>query len=207
MTLLICSAIDAELSPLAALLNAQKINEGHYKAAGMEFSALGVGVLLAALKLAELLAKSQYSEVIFTGSAGIYPGHGLEMGQLVEVNRAVLFDPSAEQGQGHYAQLQGGRQIPAGPRRFDLPRVAAASGIAITSDNQAAKRITQSHGAQVENLELFGVALAAWQAQKSWSAVLGLTNQVGRQGQKEWKANYLELGGKACRFLADKLSR
>jgi len=205
MTILITSAIEAELAPLAADLGAQKLGDGRWACEGYELAALGVGMLTAGLNLSGILTQSPYSEVIFTGSGGFYPGHPYEIGQLVGVNRTLIFDPSAEQGMGHYAQMQGGRQIPSGPRRFGLSRVSVACGIAVTADDLAAQKLTQSHGAQVENLELFGVAMAAWRAERPWSALLGLTNQVGSQGKKQWIDNYQSLGAQACRFLGEHL--
>ncbi|MDT8445971.1 MAG: hypothetical protein RRB13_03610 [bacterium] len=204
MSLLITAAIAAELEPLASHLGAQAI-EGGWQGDGLILAPLGIGPLEAALGLTKW-AQEGVDQVIFTGSAGVYPGVDLEVGQLVAADWTTLYDGAAVLGQAHFALLQDYARLKAGPESYGLERVGVATGLAVTRSRSLGQALAQATGAEVENLELYGLALAAARLGLLWSSVLGITNRVEEGSQDQWKQNYPRLAQSVCNHLADWLA-
>ena len=199
MTLLIASAVAAELEPLASSLGARPI-EGGWRIPGLVLAPLGIGALNAALGLGRWL--SEVNEVVFAGSAGILPGAGFRIGQVVEASQVLLADGAAALGLAHSPLMDRPLTLEAGPRRFGCPQAKVVNTGSVTQDLGLALALAQSSGAELETLELYGLALAAQQAGLPWSALLGLTNEVGPLGQGQWQENHRPLAQAVGGILA-----
>ncbi|OGH00253.1 MAG: hypothetical protein A2600_07195 [Candidatus Lambdaproteobacteria bacterium RIFOXYD1_FULL_56_27] len=204
MTLLIASAVAAELEPLALTLRAQAF-EGGWRCPGLVLAPLGIGALNAAVGLGRW--SGEVAEVIFAGSAGIFPEAGFQIGQVVEVSEVGWAEGAVALGLAHSPLMDRNRTLVAGPRTFGCPKAKVANTGAVTQDLGLAQALARSSGAELETLELYGLALAASKAGLPWSALLGLTNQVGPLGQEQWKANYKNLAQAVGEVLARAWSR
>lgn len=206
MSLLIAAAIRAELEPLAEELKAEPTDYG-WRSGLLRLAPLGIGPLEAALSLERLLHHEAFGAVLFTGSAGIYPGAGFAVGDLAQADWATLYDGAASLGRAHFALLQGRGRFEAAPWDLGLNSAGVASGLAVTKDAELGGLIAQQSGAGLENLELYGLALCAERHNLPWGAVLGLTNNVAQGGQTAWKENHQQAAQSACSHVADWLKK
>ena len=77
----------------------------------------------------------------------------------------------------------------------------ALSTPGITLDAQLAKSLAAL--AELENLEIFGVALAAARFEVPWVACLGVSNTVGAMAHEQWKAHHLNASQAAQALLME----
>jgi purine-nucleoside phosphorylase len=149
---------------------------------------VGIGLLAAAVATAGLLAAERPSLVVLVGSAGAFPGHGLDPGQVVLGRRLGLGAPAVTLGLGYQ---------PAAPPVLPAWEVAAApaaqwvtadvlTNLAITTDPRLAARFAE--GWAVEHMETYGVAWACHVAGVPFLPVLGIANRVGPDAHAEWRA-------------------
>jgi len=171
------AAVDAEL--------------GDLRARGREAVALGVGMLAAGVRMAELLAERRGRlpvRVVLLGTAGAYPdadGAPLHpLGGVVTATRVGLASASAATGRG-YVPLPPDA-VECVPVEGVAPAVVACC-TAITTDPAAARALGAIAG--VEHMELFGVAHACARVGVPVMAVLGVTNLVGPEAHAQWKAH------------------
>ncbi len=163
--ILYCSAVPAELGDLPG-------------------EPVGIGLLDALLATAALVARVKPTAVVFVGTAGALPGSGVGIGDVITAQDARLGDAALALGLGY---------SPRHPVPLDghpLPGLRAArvvTNVAITTDPALAARYGQD--AQVEHMELYGVALACVRAGVPWAGVLGITNAVGPGAHAQWVAN------------------
>jgi len=203
MKLLITSAIPAELEPLAVSLEAQKTPWG-WETDQLRLLPLGIGPLEAQSTLLRFEPNS--SAIWFVGTAGFFDPNAFHIGQLVQAAEVSIFDGTALLGHGHFAALAEHRPFQATGDSFGLQPVSVANSLSVTSSNQLARLIHQQIGAEVENLELFGVAQAAQALEVPWTGILGLTNQVGPSGSEQWHQQHKTLAQKTADFLAEHIS-
>jgi len=204
MKLLITSAIHAELEPLANALQAQPTEWG-WETPAHRLLPLGIGPLETLSRL--LLFKEKSSALLFVGTAGFLNPSQFQIGDLVQASKVTLFDGAALMGHGHFASLQEQPSFPSTGTSLELPDVSVVNSLCVTSSEQLSAAIRQKTDGEVENLELFGVAMAAAQLKLPWSALLGLTNQVGPLGGPQWKENHHQLADSSAKYLAMKLSQ
>lgn len=159
---------------------------------GLDGVSLGVGMLVAGIATARLLASERPDAVIFVGTAGAYPG-GPPVGSVVTARKFGVVSGTATLGLGYVPRAP--EPLPADPDllgALGLPLVDVACLVAITTDPALAARIGASW--QVEHMEAYGVAAACAAAGTStgriaFAAVLGITNVVGPSAHAEWRAN------------------
>ncbi len=155
--------------------------------------ALGVGMLAAGVRMAELLKEAHArgalpARVLLVGTAGAYPdGEGTPQvanGTVVTASSVALGSASAASGRGYVP-------LPPAPVNLtpvaDLPPARVACCTAITTDATSARALGATW--QVEHMELFGVAHACARAGVPVTALLGITNVVGPEAHTQWKAN------------------
>lgn len=158
-----------------------------YELGSIDGFELGVGPIRAAATTARLLALHTPKSVVLIGTAGTYRrDHGTPS---VIVARKV--------GWGHTATLCGVGYVPLPPDPLwtdpglrtvcDTSLADVLTVGAITTDPTIAR--TWSEEWDVENMEAYGVALAAAQAGVPFLAVLGITNQVGPDAHAQWKTH------------------
>ncbi|MFT5583123.1 MAG: nucleoside phosphorylase [Cognaticolwellia sp.] len=150
--------------------------------------AMGIGPLHAAIGASLALAGGR-GPVVLVGSAGFYPGHGLEIGDVVACSSLGLSRGIAEVKLGYQPiepeVLQGESTI--------LPKLIRARVLtveAITSDPKLTQRRGQTW--QVEHMESYAVALVCARLGRPFLAVLGLSNQVGPQAHAQWLAHRVQ---------------
>lgn len=166
MSVTLVSAVQAELGDLP----------GH---------AVGIGPLRSALGAWSVLAGGT-GPVILLGSAGVYPGCALPIGQAVVSSSLGLSGGIAELGLGYQPVpdpvLEGAvGWFPA------LPACTVLTVPAITSDPDLARQRGQAW--QIEHMESYGVAAACARLGRPFVAVLGISNEVGPLAHEQWKAH------------------
>jgi len=151
------------------------------EAIGVSAEIIGVGLVESSIGIARVLM-GKPPGVLLIGSCGAYAGCGLSIGDIVLGTRFLLAASRGELG-----------PIPNEARPKSLPRrgrsAVVCSTLSITTDDEEAARLEKQSGAHVENLEAFAVARACELAGVPFTAVLGVTNTVGKNGRAEWRAN------------------
>lgn len=148
---------------------------------------VGVGPVRAAVGATRLILGHQPQAVIMVGTAGaLCSDHPLSS---VIVARRF--------GWAHSGAILGAGYVPLPPEDLDAdPGLVASIGLpqadvvtvgAITTDAHVADELRKRW--QVEHMEAYSVALAAASLGVPFTAVLGLSNQVGPNAHEEWKAN------------------
>lgn len=211
--LCIVSAIDVEVSPLLKLLDANKADSSEIwvdSTNNILITSVGVGYLDAAINLKEILLKyPQIDRVIFCGSAGVYPGNQkIKVGDLCSCADTVLSDGAAEMKLSRYASIMNRQPITAQLLTNSvLPKTRVATTISLTLSDEMAEKIATASHADLENMELYGIASVCQKASISWNGLLGITNTVGSNGHLEWKQNYHKIAEKCSQFLYEMIKK
>lgn len=197
--ILVVSAIPSELEKIIELSGAVECSDENGMFVSKEFNllltAIGIGYLNAALALQELLIRRKdICQVIFCGTAGVYPDFEIDipMGASVCAKGTALFDGASELGASQYPLFLKEESYLCEPLVSDdhLPVVQVATLLGITGAVKLARKISNEGACHVENMELFGVAKVCFQTKLRCSAMLGITNVVGIQGHQQWKDNH-----------------
>lgn len=165
--------------------------------------AVGIGLAAAAAGAGKAIRSSTPRCVVLVGTCGVYrrSDRDLGVGAVVRATRIHLASTAVVEGRGAFpapmtvtaepddvlSVAVGGGAIP----------VEIATTLAITTDDDLARRISESLGCEVEHLEAFGVAAACAAEGVPLAAVLGVANRVGSQARDEW-ARHHESAGKAA---------
>lgn len=188
---------------IAGAAQVQNFNEQISIAGRIGFLRTGVGTPRAAASLANVLAlaKSHGScaeSVVFVATAGAY-SRSFTMGAAHLVSSVSWTDGDLVSGRSYLPGLKSGVETLSSPLSvFSKSGHSAISTPGITLDASLTDELSQK-GA-LENLELYGVALAAENFGVAWGAALGVSNFVGANAHSEWKENHL-LASKAAQDL------
>jgi nucleoside phosphorylase len=170
------------------------------------FLTTGVGTPRAALNLGSALANAAAANALpdricFLATAGAYDSHvPLESAHLV--TKAGWSDGDLARSHSYLPKVERCEYLDA---CVDLARIVdsrclrALSTPGISLDPQLANSLSQL--AELENLEIFGVALAAARFGVPWSACLGVSNTVGAMAHEQWKAHHLRASQAAQALL------
>lgn len=159
------------------------------------FLTTGVGTPRAALALGSALTSASAAgavskAVYFVATAGAYrPDFGLNSAHAV--SSALWTDSAIATGLAYLPKSDRFEHLNSsgiGGVRAAESSVRAVSTPGITLDHAAANRF--SGFAELENLEIYGVALAALSHNIPWNGVLGVSNLVGSAAHEEWKLNH-----------------
>ena len=165
---------------------------------------VGVGYLETAVNLQKLILQfPQIKKVTFCGTAGIYPlmSH-LKIGDLCQCKEVILCDASAEMGNSAYVPLLQHAPLKAEMGdQYPAVSVKVATMLSITTNDQVAGQICNNTQAEVENMELYGVATICNKKKISWNAILGLTNYVGSNGRDDWQSKHKAIEKQLNRLL------
>lgn len=154
---------------------------------------VGVGPIEAAVGTSRAVAHHHPDLLCFIGTAGAYPGSGIEIGTIVQTDTVVFRSDSSLQGRSRMpaimpdeaeCRLQG--EVILGERAADVPTVRTVCTTAITESEELAARLGRE--GQVENLELFGVCRGA--ADVPVCSLMAVSNLVGPGGGEAWRSNY-----------------
>ena len=147
-------------------------------------ASLGIGPVVAAARMARVLAEERPSGVVMIGTAGAYP-NGPPVGVAVQAGRLGLADGAAAMALGY-------TPLPPAPVVADhsvLPALDLAvhdvlTTGAVSTDPVLTERLGDAWA--VEHLECFGAAWACHDAGVPFTAVLGIANRVGPAAHAEW---------------------
>ncbi len=152
----------------------------------VDFITTGIGATRAAMIVTEALAKNTYHYVIFCGTAGYYPSRNLVPGQVVKCTQTIFSDVGVVLAKSYVPHPQ----MLASPLHNDFQ----ASPLCITTPSiTCAEHEAELLGklGQIENLEFYGMALAAAQYQVPWFGFFGLSNEVGAHSHEQWKQHHI----------------
>lgn len=210
--LCIASAITFETEKLVKRIGAKKGgNEAIWLSPHPDLliTITGVGYLASAIRLMQVLHRfPAIDRLIFTGSAGVYPGVSvIRPGDLCSCRHTVLGDGAAELQLSQYARPLPRQAIPSTfPIPGQLYSATVATLLSLTASDTLAASLNINLQAELENMELYGVAEVCRQKSVAWNAVLGVTNRVGKDGHQEWQENYRILADKTGSYLFDLLT-
>lgn len=190
---LICGAFAPEIDLLLPLAGRRiELRNQVYELRVIES---GIGALNSGLRVAEALRNNPEAELLFVGSAGAYRQDQTLLQSFAFAKDFRCVDLAVVCGQakaleGVYPSLnfvpgEFASVLAATP----LPWVTGTANSTNSISLCAAEEFSAS-GLDFENLECYGIALAATKARRPFSAALALTNLVGPQGSEEWRRNY-----------------
>ncbi len=190
---LILGAFDPELAALSAELGESRTATvgGRRVAARVA----GIGLVAAAVGATAHLDALKPRAVVLVGTCGAYRGAGLAIGDVVVARKLLLVDPAAMAGTAQFPEPMTIAAQADGPlgeafAALGARACAVATTLAITVDDEAATRIAEGSGAEVEHLETHGVAMACAAGGIPFAAVLAVANFVGSRGRVEWRENH-----------------
>ncbi|MBM3382248.1 MAG: hypothetical protein FJY29_07390 [Betaproteobacteria bacterium] len=189
---------------LAAKSHSVAYNEHVTLCGSVGFLRTGVGSPRAATALTHLLSVSKFhgsqpDAVFFLATAGAYASqHALESAHFVS---AVSWcDGDLLRGDSYLPGLKSGyERLQAGLEPFSSATLSALSTPGITLAPELS-RVLAGQG-DFENLELYGVALAAEDFGVPWGAVLGVSNVVGPEAHPQWREHHLKASHAAQELL------
>jgi nucleoside phosphorylase len=208
--ILVVAAHPPELAGLAPLLGTSlRARVGSVEVAA---EAVGIGLASAAFGTGRALRSCAPRCIVLVGTCGVYVRHGrdLGVGAVVRATRIHLASTAAVQGRGAFPAPMTLVAEPDGALSMAVGRsahpVEVATTLAITTDDDLARRVGESLGCEVEHLEAFGVAAACAAEHVPLAAVLGVANRVGSAARDEWRRHHESAGKAATDVVAAWLS-
>jgi futalosine hydrolase len=210
MNLLIVAAMEQELD---LLIEACRPESGGYVAGYRHYSGTmgkhairigitGVGIASASMALGAFCATETPEAAIMVGSAGMFPGFGLCVGDLVVAQTEILSELGVVSGpgigDGDLLKLSGvdqeisldgalsGQIVKAGQ---EVAKVAFGKSLTVTGASanmdHAVLRVKQ-FGALAENMEGYALALAGQRFGIPVAEIRGISNETGDRNRLNW---------------------
>ena len=206
VSILVVSAFAPELAPLKRWLAGP---------AGRGFKSIvhlipvGIGAIDAAVGAAEAVAQTAPDVVLFVGTGGSY-GSRPAIGDVAIAARIRLVSTAALRAQGYLPKPMHVLDATDAPLRRELLLSAGGLGcvtdvatpLGITTAPPLVELVAGKTRADVENLEVFGVARAVSRARLPFGALLGITNRVGPRAHAEWLEHQEKATASACAVAA-----
>jgi futalosine hydrolase len=210
MTTWIVAALDSELAQLKAELHVQPLRgipgcvcyRGRLGRARVYLSAVGVGVVSAALGLAGLAATIGANRIIMIGSAGAFPESGLIVGDLAVASSEILSELGVctDPGIGDAQRLglpRVSQEIPLdraiadrlldSAERHGNARVGSfLSVVGVSADSDQAEERGRRFRALVENMEGYALASAGQRLKIQVGEVRAVSNMAGMRDKSAW---------------------
>jgi len=166
---------------------------------------VGIGLVDAAIRTAELVADHKPQHVAFLGTCGSARAD-LAIGDVI---LATEVTPRLEEG----SELLGARKFaPAVDPALRAALEAAGAKparvvntVGVTTSDALATEIAKL--GDVEHLESLGVVRACERAGVPCAIVLAVANEVGARGRDQWKANHVAASARAAEALFAAISR
>jgi nucleoside phosphorylase len=196
--LLIISAIYSEIELIIKELKASQISENAWATNDKKvlLSSVGVGSIDAAINLQYIFFQyPQIEKVVFCGTAGAYlKNSNFKIGTIYIGKETFLCDGAAEMKLSQYAFYMSQQGLKSDFNlKQNIEKAKVATTLTITKDDNLASIIARNTKADLENLELFGLAKVCVLHKKVWTAILGVTNYIGKEGHLQWKQNHKRL--------------
>ena len=122
MPILICSAVESEISLLKSELKSDVL-----------FCETGVGLIESAIRLTSFLESNPVEQIIFTGTVGAYNKDQFRINDVVQAERSSLIAPLSLMMKGYMPELMASEITL--KSNSNLPGVSVATVLEITSDD------------------------------------------------------------------------
>lgn len=173
---------------------------------GHVYLCTGIGSVAAASSVTDALrSHPQVKRVLFCATAGHYNA-AVSFPQAFVCFEVLWTDAGVVQNQSYFPpRHEVALRIvsPLAEKDFTANALPAAgrclSTPSITTDAKVAQKFKEH--AELENLELYGVALAAQRLDVAWVGFLGVSNAVGTLAHEQWKRFHEEASACAQRAL------
>jgi len=202
---LLVASYAAELAGFRNLIGDGPVGE----VAGLKVIAkpVGIGLVSASTGSTARIEAVEPRAVVLVGTCGAYPGAPFSPNDVVVVRVVSLVDPLVEEGRAAFPDPMSERIDAHAAMRAALaasgsPLADVATTLAITTDDALAEQLGQATGADVEQLETYGVASACASLNVPFACVLGVTNVVGSGGRSQWRDTHVTAAEAACRCVA-----
>jgi nucleoside phosphorylase len=168
---------------------------------------VGIGLVASAIGTTRAIAASRPEGVLLIGTAGLYPTVKVQpaLGQAAIIHQICLL-PDLSNGTHAFlparmnrACIVPKRHIEPFARAASIPILNVACPVGITHSAEAARAIARESGADLENLEAYAVYQAARAASLPFIALLGISNQVGPKGHRQWLNYRKQAAATACK--------
>lgn len=162
----------------------------------------GIGNISALLALLKRAGQGGIREAIFVGSCGLYEGEATSLPEWSETLRVFStdfyrYDLSSSLGMSRSPDFLEKEIHSRSGEAAELLRDALdAADVSVNSLDYITLRDFPSpiwKGVGVENMECFGLAVAAREARISLSAILAVTNVVGPEGSSQWSQRHARM--------------
>ena len=200
------AAVADEFAPLRSQLKSLRCG----KATRFNFIELGVGVIdsiIALEKHAKLFSKND--QVIFLGTAGII-GNDFVPGETFQASCFCWASIGLALKKGFLPDSIY-RDIKAQKFFGGLHGIPVISTPEITADDKVASAFQKQNGCCLENLEAYGVARWFQSNNLSLSALLSVTNQVGKKGHRQYlkyrDLAWLKLSETVCHVISQRKNK
>ncbi len=196
MSLLVVSAFKPEAKPTLELLTKNKVP--------FEYFQLGVGPIHAAKSEALLKKAARGRTVLYVGSCGSF--YSFKDLHLVSVDSVYWMPPCLRTGIAKIPLILH-KPIYFPNSEISLPKKAVLTSPSVSLVNAFAENVEKNLPSKellVENMELYACAEALLEA-KSLYVILGVTNEVGPSGSKDWEKNFKEIAHMTASFVEGSL--
>jgi futalosine hydrolase len=210
MKLLIVAAMKQELDLLIEACNAQ--NSGHVAAYKYYFGKTGnhvvrigitgIGIASASMALGAFCAVDPPEAAIMVGSAGMFPGLGLSLGDLIVARTEILSELGVVSGPGtgdasllkltgteQEISLDGGLCEKATEAARQTGRAFCGRSLTVTgasANREHALLRVNRFGALAENMEGYALALAGRRFGIPTVEIRGISNEAGDRNRANW---------------------
>lgn len=182
-----------ELEGLGALLG--NGFAGTIRGLNVRAKAVGIGLPMAAAGTVVRLESCHPRGVVLVGTCAAYPGKGLVPGQVVVATRVMLAEGAVLEGRASFPEpmtcvVETHRVLTSALSLSSTQPVRIATPLAVTMDSGLASRFSSQLDCDVEHYEAFGVALACAPRHVPFSAVLGVSHEMGPNARETWRLNH-----------------
>jgi len=150
---------------------------------------VGVGMVEAALGVAEILRESKFDEVVFVGTCGLYDKRD-ELLKIYEVFKVENLEMSGVLSLAYSPLFEMTEKIKSVIKTPNVSRETFNSSNFITTDAKTAQKFSSFFVG--ENMELYGVKVACERAGVAWRGILCATNYCDQNAHKNYVKNIKE---------------
>ena len=155
-----------------------------------QYFEIGVGIDEAAIRSKRIVPYCRGKKVLFIGSAGIF-AESYDL-KLFNINKISWLPYELRENHAHYpiknpAPIELNKTFMPKSNKLDYAEAYCGPHISDSSNNQI-----NCNGTILENIELFTVAKRL-AGVCDFSAILGVTNNIGPHSQKEWLDNHKKI--------------
>lgn len=202
---LVLAPYTAELEGLSSLLGEGM--SATVRGLKVKAKAVGIGLAMSAAGTVARLERADPRGVVLLGTCAAYPGRGLGPGQVVVATKAMLAEGAVLEGRAAFPDpmtcvIEMHRVLTSALSLSSTRPVKVASPLAVTSEAGLANRFASQLDCEVEHSESFGVALGCAPRHVPFSAVLGVSHEMGPNSRDTWIQNHRSAAHAAAQVVA-----